>query len=132
MVTELGMSKTIGAVYYPGDGGSNAFGIPTGMMGSSLQASPATAEAIEKEVRSILAMCHDRAVQILLDNRALLEEMTADLLEHEVLDGERMDSFLRRAAQADSLEDRPTAEWIPGIAEGGPHEEDEEEAVPAR
>ena len=125
MVTELGMSKSIGAVYYPGDGGTNAFGIPNGMMGSSLQASPATAEAIENEVRDVLTMCHERAVQILLDNRLLLEEMTAALLEHEVLDGERMNSFLSQAKQASSLEDRPTADWLARF-------EDDETAVPAR
>jgi hypothetical protein len=49
-------------------------------------------------------------VQILLDNRVVLEEMTQQLLEREVLDGTMMQNFLARARSAESLEDRPITE----------------------
>ena len=109
MVTEYGMAKSIGAVYYAG-GNENAFGIGPGFGGGS--ASPDTQEAIEKELRRILDDCHRRAVEILVTNRALLEEMSLQLVDQEVLEGEHMQAFLDRATQLDPVEDRMTAEWI--------------------
>ncbi|MEZ4320947.1 MAG: ATP-dependent zinc metalloprotease FtsH [Myxococcota bacterium] len=109
MVTEYGMSKRIGAVNY-GARNENAFGIGFGA-GSS--ASPHTSEEIEQEVRGILDRCHKRALEILIRNRPLLEDMSVFLFQNEVLEGEVMESYLDRALQLDSLEDRPTAEWVP-------------------
>jgi cell division protease FtsH len=110
MVTEYGMAKAIGAVHY-GGGNENAFGIGPGFAGGS--ASPDTQEAIEKEVRRILDDSHRRAVEILVRNRGLLEEMSLTLIDREVLEGEHMQDFLDQADQLDPLEDRMTAEWIP-------------------
>jgi cell division protease FtsH len=109
MVTEFGMSKRLGAVRYSKDG-ANPFGLPTGLSGQ--QGSPETAEVIESEIRTILERCHERARQILRDNHVLLEEMSAHLLDHEVLDGDVMVEFLARAKLAESLEDQPTGEWV--------------------
>ncbi len=108
MVTEYGMSKRIGAVNYgPRPEGPMGFGFGAPV------ASPQTAEEIEQEVRSILESCHTRALEILITNRTLLEEMALFLFENEVLEGETMQRYLSRAVQAESLEDRPTAEWVP-------------------
>jgi len=109
MVTEYGMSKRLGAVNY-GEGAtsSSPFGFATGLGGAT--ASTETAEAVEREIRGFLDRCHGRARHILMNNRVLLEEMSAHLLDHEVLDGERMAAFLSRAATATSLEDRPITE----------------------
>jgi cell division protease FtsH len=107
--SKYGMSKLIGAVSY-GARNENAFGIG---FGSGTSASPGTAEEIEQEVRGILERCHSRALEILIRNRALLEEMSLFLFENEVLDGDVMNGFLGRTIQLDSLEDRPTAEWVP-------------------
>jgi cell division protease FtsH len=109
MVTEYGMSKRIGAVNY-GSRNDNAFGIG---FGGGTSASPGTAEEIEQEVRGILDTCHKRALEILILNRPLLEDMSLFLFENEVLEGDVMHSYLDRAEQLDSLEDRPTAEWVP-------------------
>jgi len=109
MVTEYGMSKTIGAVSYGGQ--ENNFGIGPSVSGTS--SSPDTAEQIEAEIRRILDDCHRRALEILMRNRALLEEMSLCLVEQEVLEGEQMEDFLDQAEQLDPLEDRLTAEWIP-------------------
>ena len=109
MVTEFGMSKRVGAINYRAQGGRG--------MGSTgdepFSASEGTAKEIEREVRRILHDCHERARRILVDNRFLLEEMSAHLLKHEVLDGEIMKGYLTRSTMAESLEDRPTAEWVP-------------------
>jgi cell division protease FtsH len=109
MVTEYGMSKRIGAVNY-GPRNENAFGIGLASAGS---ASPATAEEIEQEVRGILERCNTRAMEILVRNRALLEDMSLFLFENEVLEGDIMQEYLGKAEQLASLEDRPTAEWVP-------------------
>jgi cell division protease FtsH len=108
MVTEFGMSKSIGAVRHGTDaenpwgfGGGNRYGV-----------SAETAAAIDAEIRRILDTCHERARGILRDNRPLLEEMSLYLIDVEVLEGEVMQGFLSRAAQVDDLEDRPTAEWV--------------------
>ncbi len=110
MVTEYGMAKAIGAVNYA-PSNDNAFGIGASFGGGS--ASPETQEVIETEVRRILEDCHRRAVEILVRNRRLLEEMSVQLVEQEVLEGDQMQAFLDQADQLDPLEDRPTAEWLP-------------------
>ena len=106
MVTRYGMSR-LGAIEYSGDP-NNALGLPKGLGGGA--ASAGTAEAVETEVRGILERCHNRARQILLDNRVLLEEMTAHLLETEVLEGDIMQGFLSRVAHAEDMADRPITE----------------------
>ncbi|MBT3218470.1 MAG: ATP-dependent zinc metalloprotease FtsH [Proteobacteria bacterium] len=102
MVTEFGMSKQIGPVNYAEtQPGTN---LPSHM-------STDTAEVIEREIRLILDRCRKRSLEILHTNRLLLEEMAIYLLNNEVLAGGEMNSFLARTELAESLEDRPTAEW---------------------
>jgi cell division protease FtsH len=108
MVTEFGMSKRIGAVNYAGTK-RNMMGVETTSGGAT---SPETAETIEREVRGILDQCHRRAIEMLVQNRVLLEEMAIHLLESEVLEGEVMKDFLGTTKMFESLEDRPTGEWI--------------------
>ena len=109
MVTEYGMSARLGTVRYSGEGG-NAFGI--GGPGGPATLSPETAEAIEEEVRQMLDRCHQRAVRILAENRLILEEMSAELIETEILSGPAMDDFLDRVEEADDLADPPTSERL--------------------
>ncbi|MCO4748188.1 MAG: ATP-dependent zinc metalloprotease FtsH [Proteobacteria bacterium] len=111
MVSEFGMSKRIGCVNYGSSDNRSAWGFPG--VGGAAGGSPETAEVIETEIRRILDQCHKRAIDILIQNRVILEEMSARLLEVEVLDGSEMQTFLTRVAAAESWEDRPTAEWIP-------------------
>jgi cell division protease FtsH len=106
MVTEYGMSNRLGPVDYASER-MNAWGWSAG---SDAARSPETAEVIEREVRSILDRCHDRAVSILNGHRPLLEEMATSLLDREVLDGDAMHGLLGRVTLAASLEDPPTGE----------------------
>ncbi len=109
MVVEYGMTKRVGPLNYAPEAGANAFGMnPT--QSSYSAASATTTEAIEGEVRRITDACYRRAFAILVDNRPLLEDMAEYLLEHEVLDGDKMKGYLDRASQADVLADPPTAE----------------------
>jgi len=111
MVTVFGMSRRIGAVNYGSEARANPF---LGEHGPSYtpESSPETAVRIEREVHDFLQRSHQRARQILVQNRGLLEEMAGVLLEDEVLDGERMTSFLARAAMAEALAEPPTSEHL--------------------
>ena len=77
-----------------------------------VDASPETAEMIEREVHDILASCHQRARDILVANRPIVEEMSDMLLEEEVLDGDRMQAFLARVTQAADLAVPPGGERV--------------------
>ncbi len=93
------------------------FGIGPAQGGYAHDASPETAEAIEREVHGFLSSCHRRAREILLENRGILEEMAQTLLECEVLDGEDMERYLAQVALADELAEPPTGEihsLVPG------------------
>ncbi|MFT4624877.1 MAG: cell division protease FtsH [Myxococcota bacterium] len=109
MVVEYGMSKRVGPLNYAPESQANPFGMNPSNS-SYTAASASTAEAIESEVRRVIDGCYQRAHAILLDNRELLEEMAEFLLEHEVLDGEKMKSYLDRAHQAAPLAEPPTVE----------------------
>ncbi|MEO0603190.1 MAG: cell division protein FtsH, partial [Myxococcota bacterium] len=115
MVVEYGMSNAIGAVDYSGETRANAFGMGQAT-GALVDASPETAEQIEREVHSILSGCHQRARDILVSNRDVLEEMSTVLLTEEVLDGDNMRSYLAKVAQADGLAEPPTEHRDPAIA----------------
>ncbi|MBN2798601.1 MAG: ATP-dependent zinc metalloprotease FtsH [Deltaproteobacteria bacterium] len=107
MVAEYGMSRRIGAVNYCPDR-ATAWGSPQ---------DPIRPGLVEREVRKIIEQCHRRSFEILHQNRLLLEEMSLSLLEHEVLDGDAMRTFLDQVTPAGSLEDLPTGEWIPAEIE---------------
>ncbi len=111
MVTEYGMSPRIGAVHYASETQANPFGVGPGG-GTFTDASPETAESIEREVHSFLDMCHERARAMLNGNRGILEEMAHTLLEREVLDGEEMATYLSRVTKAEELAEPPTGELM--------------------
>ncbi|HHO50771.1 MAG TPA: ATP-dependent zinc metalloprotease FtsH [Deltaproteobacteria bacterium] len=111
MVTEYGMSTTIGAVDYSRETGNNPFGMGPGAT-FAMEASPDTAEAIEREVHAFLSQCHQRARDILLANVGVLEEMSATLLEREVLDGSQMRDFLAKVEQAAALAEPPSGSLV--------------------
>ena len=106
MVTEYGMSRTVGAINYSGETQPNPFGLGPNAPVPAIT-SPKTAELIEREIRRVTESCHERAHQILLANRELLEEMALHLLEHEVLDGEDMNHLLSKAHSAEPLHQAP-------------------------
>ena len=109
MVTEFGMSKRVGCVNYGSTESRSAWGFPG--VGRTGQSSPDTAEVLESEVRNILDQCHQRALDILVENRVVLEEMSLRLMEVEVLDGDEMQSYLARVQASESWEDQPSEVW---------------------
>lgn len=84
MVCEWGMTDELGAVAYDERGDSGQYlGMPNLHEKSY---SEATAETIDKQVRSLLDAAHVRAVGIIEEHRVQVELMTQMLMEFESLD----------------------------------------------
>ncbi len=110
MVTTYGMSKVLGPLAYQ-QGQQNQFlgGDP---MNPRRLVSPKTAEAIDQEVKAIVENAHQQALDILKQNRELLETISLQLLETEVIEGDHLRSMLGQIVSAGShtLEDKVVAE----------------------
>jgi cell division protease FtsH len=77
MVGRWGMSERIGRLVAIPDDASQAYG---------LSAAPATLDAVDSEVRRIVAECYEKTVRVLIENRERLDALAAALMEHESLD----------------------------------------------
>lgn len=93
MVCEWGMSEKLGAVAYDERADSGQY------LGwnnyHEKKYSQETAKAIDEEVRMLLDAAHDRAREILNQNRDKAELMTAMLMEFETLDSEDVDKIMK-------------------------------------
>ena len=93
MVTRYGMSSQFGMValetvnnqYLGGD--------------TSMVCSPETARLVDEEVVAIVKQQYDKAMQILKDNAAKLNEIAAYLLERETITGEEFMEILKAGKQ---------------------------------
>src|SRR5262249_34721885 len=92
MVTEFGMSETLGAINYDGNKRARFLDIP--MPQERGQYAEETAEQIDHEIKRILTDAHNKARQILSDNRDKLEKVTRRLLEVEVMEGDELRALL--------------------------------------
>jgi cell division protease FtsH len=87
MVTEYGMSESLGPM---------RFGQPQGevFLGRDLGHAPdysdEVAASIDAEVRRLIESAHDAARETLETNRAVLDRLAADLIEHETLETDRV------------------------------------------
>lgn len=106
MVKEYGMSETLGLVAHREDRSQSPFlGMPT----SDRSYSDDTAHRIDGEVTGIINSCYVRGKQVLVEKRAILEEVVAVLFEKEVMEGDELRRLLGdRSAQA--LPPEPAAE----------------------
>jgi cell division protease FtsH len=91
MVGTYGMSDTLGPLAYDKQGGSRFLGGPNN---PRRVVSDATAQAIDREVRSLVDRAHDRALAILQHNRELLESISQAILEKEVIEGDDLKNLL--------------------------------------
>jgi cell division protease FtsH len=92
MVTEFGMSETLGAVNYDGNKRARFLDIPLG--NERGQYAEETAEQIDHEIKRILTEAHNKARRILSDHRDKLEKVTRRLLEVEVMEGDELRSII--------------------------------------
>jgi cell division protease FtsH len=91
MVGTFGMSETLGPLAYDKQGGSRFLG---GANNPRRAVSDTTAQAIDREVRSLVDRAHDRAVAILRHNRDLLERISQEILDKEVIEGDDLKTLL--------------------------------------
>jgi cell division protease FtsH len=100
MVTEWGMSKRVGFVYYGEDDRRMAMGID---LPGGHDYSPQTAEMIDQEVHALIDEAYADTRRSLEENRDKLEAISQALLKYETLDA----SEIQRLIRGERL-DRPT------------------------
>ena len=112
MVTRYGMSSQFGMValetvnnqYLGGD--------------TSMVCSPETARLVDEEVVAIVKQQYEKAMQILKDNAAKLNEISAYLLERETITGEEFMEILNAGKEsADSSAEAQKTEYVQAAAE---------------
>jgi len=84
MVTRFGMSN-IGPLALESQGADPFLGRS---MGGSSQYSEDIASRIDMQIRSIIQHCHDETVQIIKDNRVVIDQLVDILIEKETISGE--------------------------------------------
>ena len=91
MVTQYGMSATVGSVSYA-NGGEVFIGRD---MAQTKEYSDLTAQAIDKEIRAILDAAQDEAYKALNLNRKVLDAMAKELMEKETLNPEDINRIFK-------------------------------------
>ena len=120
MVTKWGLSESMGPLLYD-EGGEEVFlGRSAGQPSKAM--SDETALAIDKEVRSIIDECYDKAHQLLEDNRDKLDMMADALMQYETIDAEQIDDIMEGKSP------RPPSGWS-GDDKGTPPDEGETESA---
>ncbi len=95
MVTEFGMSPTLGTVNYQTQRRSPF--LAGGISGSAdFEHSQDTLREIDQEVKRIIDQCMATVADTLSKSKEILEHMTRDLVEMEVMDSEHLDSILKQ------------------------------------
>jgi cell division protease FtsH len=84
MVTRFGMSN-IGPLALESQGGDPFLGRS---MGNSSEFSEDVASRIDMQIRSIIQHCHEETLQIIKDNRVVIDKLVDILIERETIDGE--------------------------------------------
>src|SRR5688500_35645 len=92
MVTEWGMSEALGAVNYDGHKRNKFLDIQIGPERGNYAED--TARLIDAEVKRIMTDAHMRATTILTGKRDMLEKVTRQLLEVEVMEGDTLRTIL--------------------------------------
>ncbi|MEB3886262.1 ATP-dependent zinc metalloprotease FtsH4 [Lyngbya sp. CCY1209] len=108
MVTMYGMSKVLGPLAYE-KGQQNNFLGDNMMMNPRRSVSDDTAKAIDAEVKEIVETAHETALNILRDNRDLMETIVEQILDTEVIEGEALQKLLDRVKYEGDLTPAPAS-----------------------
>ena len=100
MVTYYGMSQKIGNLSFYDSTGARAYDL-------TRPYSEKTAELIDKEVKDLVEMIHDRTLKILTDNKEGFEKLAALLLEKEVIFADDLENIFGPRAGARPDEETP-------------------------
>ena len=114
MVTEWGMSDTLGAIHFDNPKRSRFLDIPIGPERGAYGED--TARLIDAEVKRIMTDAHNEARRLLSERRDLLERVTRRLLDIEVMEGDELRALLGVHESAPhSAESTETTPLPPGI-----------------
>jgi len=100
MVGTYGMSDILGPLAYDKQGGGQFLG---GNNNPRRELSDATAQAIDKEVRSLVDDAHEKALNILKSNLSLLEDISQKILEKEVIEGDDLIKMLASSVMPEKV-----------------------------
>ena len=100
MVGTYGMSDILGPLAYDKQGGGQFLG---GNNNPRRELSDATAQAIDKEVRSLVDDAHESALNILKNNLSLLEDISQKILEKEVIEGDELKAMLSNSVMPEKV-----------------------------
>ncbi|BDM81162.1 ATP-dependent zinc metalloprotease FtsH [Acaryochloris marina MBIC10699] len=106
MVTSYGMSEVLGPLAYDKGQQNNFLG---GGMNARRMVSDETAKAIDKEVKGIVETAHQEALSILKENKELLEMISEQLLESEVIEGASLRDLLAKVNPESHVQAEPVA-----------------------
>ena len=115
MVKEYGMSRQLGQVYFAHDN-QNQFMLQGPVSGGEY--SETTANLIDKEIRSIIDEQYDRVLDILRDNRDIINATAEKLLENEIIEGEELKKLSAAVARhsSEAKSDNCELEACPALA----------------
>lgn len=99
MVTTYGMSQVLGPLAY--HKGSKANFLGNSENGRRMM-SEKTAEAIDQEVKEIVEKAHQQALDILKQNRNLLDKISGKILQTEVIEGDELQALLAQVQSVNS------------------------------
>jgi len=91
MVTKWGLSERLGPLTYGEDEGEVFLGHSVNVR---KEISSVTAASIDEEVRSIIDRNYEQAKKILIEKRAILDDMAEALLKYETLDTTQLDDLM--------------------------------------
>jgi cell division protease FtsH len=91
------MSKVLGPLAY--QQGQQSMFLGNSAPNPRRMLSEETTKAIDYEVKEIIETAHTQALQILTQNRDLLEAIASQLIETEVIEGEKLQGWLSQVHQ---------------------------------
>ncbi len=117
MVTQWGLSETLGPILYADEEGEVFMGRSSA---KSKSMSDETAKAIDAEVKGLLDRNYQLAEKMLMDNIDILHSMKDALMKYETIDAKQIDDLMARQPV------RPPADWDkkddkPSTGSGTPH-----------
>ncbi len=121
MVCEYGMSERLGPITYKKKHEETFLGRD---IGEGQHYSDQTAQAIDEEVKKIIADSQDKVKKMLTKNRAILENLAKTLIEKEVLNGEEISLIIEGkplpapSTKKENNQSKPSEEG--GAASSGP------------
>ena len=126
MVTEWGMSESVGPIHLSDRTGNDFLGNDFSV---GRDHSEETQRKVDQEVSSILESAHQRALEIIENGRDEMERVAQALLKHETLDGEEVQRLVDGVMPEDLRPPKPATKPppLPSASEGN---ESESETAP--